>query len=95
MWQSLSNSERGFIYLDINDEKQIQKILSRLPQQTLHQRKIASWIVVLQFWAELAEKNGISPESLAEKELILRDDDGRILTYPLTPEKNLWQYYQV
>lgn len=42
-----------------------------------------------QYWAVEMENNGLEPDRLTDQ--IVRDKEGNILTYPLTPERNLWQ----
>ena len=76
------------------DEERIEKIRQRLPvgNDEVSRRK-ASWIVMLQFWAELAELSGFSPEGFRiDSKFILRDDNQKILTFPLSPERNLWMF---
>lgn len=92
---ALSNLDQGFKFYNPDDERRINAILDQLPHQTLEERKKTSWITLLQFWAELAEKNGINPTDFIDSQFILRDKQGKILTYPLSPRYNLWQIYQI
>ncbi len=99
-WWHTANMLRkhfGFSYQDSRDEAKIELIQSRLhaTNDDLGRRK-ASWIVMLAFWAELAETSGFSPEALgANPDFILRDDGGKILTFPLSPERNLWMVHKL
>ncbi|MEK9132632.1 MAG: hypothetical protein AAB606_02930 [Patescibacteria group bacterium] len=86
----------GFIFQNERDRAIMDKLNARLPSGTPRDRCNSSWVVMLQFWAELAEKNGIRPESfLPDKDLIIRDESGRIITFPLSPEKNLWMTFKL
>ena len=85
----------GFQFQYEQDRIIIEKLNSVLPFNTEVQRRKSSWIVMLQFWAELAEIAGLTPENLVNKNLILRDTAGRLITFPLSPERNLWQIFKV
>jgi len=63
-------------------------------QEDLGIRMKSSWLVMLQFWAQRVEELGEIPESLLkpnERNFVFRDKNGNIITYPLSPERNLWQ----
>lgn len=85
------NEHFGFSYHDPKDAEAMRKLDDRL----LEDGHNASWIVMLQFWAELAEKSGVNPELYIDPHYILRDETGTILTYPLRPDHNLWQIYRI
>ncbi|NTU46878.1 hypothetical protein HGA88_04605 [Candidatus Roizmanbacteria bacterium] len=77
----------GYEYIHMADKARVemmQEKLSHVPEP------YDSWIVMLQFWAELAEQNGVHPENYVPNAYILRDQSNQIITYPLSPEKNLW-----
>ncbi len=93
---ALLNKSYGFKFMYPQDEKRVYQLLKKLPHRTVKERKEASWITMLQFWAQLAENVGLNPESIIDDpSFILRDEDGKILTYPLTPNRNLWQILKV
>ena len=100
-WWHTANMLRrrfGFLYQNTRDEAKIELISKRLPVGETNEvgRRRASWIVMLQFWAELAELSGFSPEEFgANPNFILRDDDSKILTFPLCPERNLWMIHEL
>lgn len=85
----------GFKYTHLDDEEKVGQLRDILPHRTARDRIVSSWTVVRQFWAEIAEKRGIEPELLIRSGKILRDQKGDLLTYPLTPERNLWMYKEV
>jgi hypothetical protein len=85
----------GFKYTFDEDEERVGQLRERLPHRTIRDRVVSSWTVMRQFWAEVAEKQGIEPEILIRSGKILRDQKGELLTYPLTPERNLWMYKEV
>lgn len=85
------NRHFGFDFTYPEDKKQIEALERQLPDDP----KLASWITVLQFWNELAEKIGMLPEEFITPEAVIRDDRLRIVTYPLTPQRNLWMEKKV
>jgi hypothetical protein len=89
----------GFKYLYAEDRLKIEeigKLLSPLGDRSERTRRQMSWVVMLQFWAELVVKSGYKLEEFSvPKEYILRDSEGNILTFPLNPNKNLWLYHKV
>lgn len=76
----------GYEYHNRSDKDCMDRLKSRLPGDL----KKASWIMVLQYVNELAENNGISPEKLSG--YVLRDEQGAIMKYPLSPDYNYWRY---
>jgi len=97
---ALSNLRQGFRFYREEDERRFQMLFEKLRdlgfsnQQDLIERMKSSWLVMFQFWAEQVESMGERPESsleAGEKEFIFRDKNGSIITYPLSPERNLWQ----
>ncbi len=98
------NLEKGFQFLMNSDKEKINRLKNsleqRFPHQTIRDKIKLSWIVVFQYWAELAQSSHYSPEKLlleetGKSDFVLRDENGKILTYPLTPTYNLWQIYQI
>ncbi|GEM_PF-5393548 len=85
----------GFSYVYEKDAEAVAALASRLPFTSRHDRVVSSWKVMRQFWAHLAEAQGQHPEELAGDATILRDDGGKLLTYPLNMERNLWMYQEV
>ena len=81
----------GFEYFNEEDEMIVRKIETMVPPYII----TASWIVVLQFWNKLVEEQGGIPEDYVGNHLVLRDEDGSIITYPLTPERNLWMVKEI
>lgn len=89
-WHTTQTCEYlGFSFQYAEDRNALRLLNERL---TGKDRARSSWIVMLQFWAELAERNGFCPERdfAVERGTILRDDIGRLITFPLSPERNLW-----
>lgn len=80
----------GFSYQYDCDRIIMEKLNLILPSETDVFRRKSSWVVMLQFWAEVAEKAGFAAEDFVEKRFILRDESGKIMTFPLSPERNLW-----
>lgn len=88
----------GFSYQNATDGVRIDLIRRKLPfgGRTEIDRRRASWVVMLQFWAELVEQSGLKPESFQiGSEFVLRGEDGKILTFPLSPERNLWMVHRL
>lgn len=85
----------GFKYTHAQDEETVGQLRERLPHRTVRDRIVSSWTVMRQFWAEAVQKQGIEPEILIKSGQILRDQKGDLLTYPLSPERNLWMYKEV
>jgi len=97
---ALSNLRQGFKFYYEEDKKIFEKLQENLRslgfsnQEDLGIRMKSSWLVMLQFWAQRVEELGEIPESLLkpnERDFIFRDKNGNIITYPLSPERNLWQ----
>jgi hypothetical protein len=83
----------GFEYNYNSDKEKMDQLSEALSQDGIENKVEKSWVLMRQFWAQQLEgKLGIEPEQLVSKGRILRDVEGRILTYPLTPERNLWMY---
>lgn len=83
----------GFQYSFEEDKNRIEIITEALAQSGVKNRVEMSWVVMRQFWAQgLEQQLGIEPEEVIKKGKVLRDNQGRLLTYPLTPERNLWMY---
>lgn len=80
----------GFSFLYDRDRESVGRLAKSLPVEDRDSRIIISWIVVRQFWAALAQQQGLKPEEFVADDYILRDEDGALLLYPLTPERNLW-----
>lgn len=93
-WHTASICEHlGFWFLYRKDRERMNELGRKLPTGT---RSFSSWVVMLQFWAELAESAGFAPEDFnVNSEWILRDTAGNIITFPLSPERNLWQVYEL
>ena len=86
----------GFKYQYENDRLAIDRLNKRLLSETPAQRVKSSWIVMLQFWIELVEKSGFTAEDFClNQSLVFRDDDGKLITFPLSPQRNLWMLYKV
>jgi len=95
---ALSNLRQGFRFYYEEDKEIFNRLQESLRglglsnQEDLMTRMKSSWLVMLQFWAQKAEKMGEKPELLLEeRNFIFRDRNGKIITYPLSPERNLWQ----
>jgi hypothetical protein len=97
---ALSNLRRGFTFYYEEDRKIFERLQENLRslglsnQEDLGIRMKSSWLVMLQFWAQRVEELGEIPESLLrpnERNFVFRDKNGNIITYPLSPERNLWQ----
>ncbi len=89
----------GFSYMFEEDKVKMQRITNVLvPFQDGSERgrRRLSWIMMLQFFCELSESSGHVPENFdLDKKYILRDADGNLVTFPLTPNKNLWMFHGV
>jgi hypothetical protein len=85
------NRHYGFSFSFNQDRQHFDDFEKRLPED----KKLASWVGVLQFWNELADSNGIIPEDYVDKYAIIRDESRIVMTYPLSPERNLWQEKQL
>lgn len=88
----------GFKFQYPQDAAATDKLNSRLPCGNSRERSHSSWIVMLQFWAELAESAGysigyFSADGWFDESHILRDEAGKIITFPLSPKRNLWQMF--
>jgi hypothetical protein len=97
---ALSNLRQGFKFCYEEDKKIFEKLQENLRslgfsnQEDLGIRMKSSWLVMLQFWAQRVKELGEIPESLLkpnEINFVFRDKNGNIITYPLSPERNLWQ----
>jgi hypothetical protein len=84
------NEHFGFRYAQPDDASAMSLLDTAVG--TFGQR--ASWVVMLQFWAELTESAGLLPETMIDSEFILRHE-GKIVTYPLRPDHNVWQIYDL
>ena len=86
----------GFIFQYNCDKESMKKLNDCLiPLVPFDKRKI-SWVVMLQFWAELAEKAGFISENFEiSRDFILRDNYGKLITFPLSPQRNLWVVFKV
>ncbi len=87
----------GFVFQCEEDELVIDKLNTRLNFSTKEECARSSWIVMLQFWVELVCGAGFSlsedfPEAVS---LVLRDERGAHLTFPLSPQRNLWLNYKI
>lgn len=87
----------GFVFQCKDDKAIIDKLNARLRFETTRQSVYSSWIVMLQFWVELANNAGFAiPEDFPEAEsLVLRDERGCHLTFPLSPQRNLWLNFKI
>lgn len=86
----------GFIYRYENDRLAIKELNKRLLSATPAQRIKSSWIVMLQFWVELVEKSGFTAEEFGlNKSFVFRDYAGKLITFPLSLQRNLWMLYGV
>ncbi|MEK7066695.1 MAG: hypothetical protein AAB965_03965 [Patescibacteria group bacterium] len=100
-WWHIANMLRyhfGFKYVNGEDESKMELLRMRLPilGNDESARRRLSWVVMLQFWVSLVEASGFSPEGLGlNPSFILRDDDDKILTFPLSPERNLWMVKKI
>jgi hypothetical protein len=97
---ALSNLRQGFEFYYEEDKEIFKKLQENLRslgfsnQEDLGRRRKSSWLVMLQFWAQKVEELGETPESFLkpnERNFVFRDKNGNIITYPLSPERNLWQ----
>ena len=90
------NEKRGYSYKERADSEAMAKMdlaLSGLSNLDMARR---SWVCTAQYMYQLIEENGQSPEHITQlhgidQSTVLRDTSGRIITYPLFPNKNLWQ----
>lgn len=99
-WHTVSiYTHLGFKFLYPADQLRIEdigRLLTIKEDDTEICRRQSSWIVMLQFWAEIVVKCGLKPEDFGVlKKHIFRDSEGKILTFPLTPKNNLWLFYKV
>lgn len=86
----------GFEYQYEKDRNQIEKLDRALLATDISERRKLSWIVMLQFWAELVESVGLMPENFSGVErFILRDASRKLILFPLSPQRNLWQVYKL
>jgi len=87
----------GFKYQFKKDALILDELNKRLPSTDLNKIQKSSWIAMLQFWAQLVEESGFIPEEDFDIDsgLILRDGLGSLMTFPLSPQRNLWQMIKV
>lgn len=86
----------GFDFQYGCDKETINRLNGKLSLFWKSDKKRLSWIVMLQFWAELAEKAGFIPENFEiNRDFILRDNHGKLTTFPLSPQRNLWMTFKV
>lgn len=92
------NEHLGFDYTHEEDGSQMKAFTSAIEPAAAtidspisDRRIVTSWNAVLHYWAEVAEKEGLDPESFVTPGSIARSVTGDVLTYPLRPEYNIWQ----
>lgn len=86
----------GFIFQYDCDRETISRLNGALFLLSEPNKKKLSWIVMLQFWAELAEKAGFIPENFEiGGDFILRNNYDKLITFPLSPQRNLWMVFKV
>lgn len=98
-WHTASICEHlGFNYYFSDDKLKILLIRQLLTDrfgedESETSRRRSSWIVMIQFWADLLVKSGLRLDRSMEK-YILRDEAGQIITFPLVPGRNLWMNHK-
>ncbi len=89
------NLQHGFEFTYQSDQEKYQKLKEALERQGFYQdKRLSSWVCVLQFWADLAEKNNSNPEELLEQlnlnsNLILRDEERKYYYISINTRKKL------
>ncbi len=92
----LANLKQGFKFQFTEDNEKINQIFERLTITNIEERKLASWLMVFQFWAELVISSNFTLSQFPNSEqYVLFDKNGKILTFPLRPERNLWMYREL
>lgn len=82
--------KHGFSPTHRSDRQQIDLLTEQLKAVSPQDRAFGSWLVMLQFFNKLVEEQDGIPERFVAPEHVLRGADGKILTYPLSRERNLW-----
>lgn len=86
----------GFVFQFAEDKLVMDKLNARLISET-KSNVYSSWVVMLQFWVALAFDAGMKiTEDFPEAEnLVLRDERGSHLIFPLSPQRNLWLNFKI
>jgi len=82
--------KHGFKPTHKADKLQIDELIKELKMVSPEDRAFSSWLVVLQFFNQLVEDQGGKPERYVGDKNVFRTADGKIITYPLSRERNLW-----
>ncbi len=82
--------KHGFKPTHKADKLQIDELIDELKAVSPGDRALSSWLVVLQFFNQLVEDQGGVPEKYVGDKNVFRTHDGKIITYPLSRERNLW-----
>lgn len=85
----INANKLGFQFSHEEDAQVIQKLADRTSHLTRVQR---SWVVFTQYYNQLLEDQGMVPEQIIGSDVVMRDENGSIITYPFSIDHTLWQH---
>lgn len=92
-WFHVAKSDtqkHGFRFTHEEDRSRFKQLSDQVKSVSPQDRVYSSWLVTLQFWNQLVEDQGGHPEHYVGGNNVFRDSSGNIITYPLSPQRNLW-----